>query len=103
MKELFPDRGVMAIAHGVHEAAAVAAEMLHGPFLRGVSLVRHEEAEDEDEEPDDDRDGEALEAPLDRLKGEGRPGDAHSPAWDGIGKRVGAETRLNRKGTVTLP
>lgn len=81
VQELLPHGGMVAVAHRVHEASAVAAEMLHRPLLRDVPLVGHEEAEDQDEEADDDRDGEALEASLGRLEGEGRPGDAHGPAW----------------------
>src|SRR3970040_2029690 len=71
VEELLPHGGVVAVAHDVHEAAAVVAEMLHGLLARDVALVGHEDREDEHEEADDHGHGEALEAPLRRPGGEG--------------------------------
>ena len=55
VEEFLAHGGVVAIAHGGHEPSAVPAQMLDGPFLRDVPLVRHEDGEDQDEESDDNR------------------------------------------------
>ncbi len=77
MEEFLPDGRVVAVADRDHEPPAVVAQVLHGPLLRDVALVRQEDREDQDEDADDDRDREALEAPLHDLARERGPRRGH--------------------------
>ncbi len=103
VEELLPHGSVVAVAHRDDEAAAVVAQVLHGSFPRDVALVRKEDCEDEHEDADDDRDGEALEAPIRDLARERSPRRGHARSWEVLGKRVAAGTRLNRLGPVRNP
>jgi hypothetical protein len=68
MEELLPNRCMVAIARSGHKPPAVVANVLDGPPSGVIALVRHQDREDDDEEPNDDADGEALEASLDGLE-----------------------------------
>src|SRR3990172_6807069 len=76
MQEPLADGRVVAVADRGHHVPAIVAEVLHGLLARDVSLVRHEDREDEDERADDQGDHPALETSL-GLEREGGPRGGH--------------------------
>ncbi len=77
VEESLPDLRVMAVAHRRHHVPAIVAKMLDR-FLPGdVSLVRHQDREDEDQGANDHANHPALEAPfvLERERG---PREGHA-------------------------
>jgi hypothetical protein len=68
---------MMAVAHRGHHVPAIVAKVLDRLFPGDVSLVRHQDHEDENERPDDYANHPTLEASV-VLEREGGPGEGHA-------------------------
>ena len=69
---------MVAVAHRCDHVSAVVAEVLDRFLAGDVSLVRHEDGEDEDKGPDDQPDHPALEASV-SLERQVGPRQGHEP------------------------